>query len=194
MLQARDYGIINLTHYPSLSHRKNAFISFMDDLVDITQTHTDLALVLTDFPNIGEPKTTLAYKVLFPFLLAKCAPYLRDMLKACSDELKKESCTEALRILLQCCAAQDQDEQYQMQQAFVNARINDSELIQNFNCRFNNLYKHARLSRLQITDDAQIDQYLRALASVKHTRLQVKFEAFQSHRDAEQISKRSTDL
>jgi hypothetical protein len=62
MSQAKDYGLVKLTQHPSLTHRKTAFINFMDDLVDITQMHRDLARVIADFPNIGSPRTTQADK------------------------------------------------------------------------------------------------------------------------------------
>jgi hypothetical protein len=132
MSQAEDYGLVKLTQHPSLTHRKTAFINLMDDLADISQTHTDLAQVLADFPNIGSPHTTQADKALFRFLLAKCAPDLRDMLKTCRHELKAENSVEAIRILLQCCAAQNKDEQHHTHQAFVNARLGETESIQSF--------------------------------------------------------------
>jgi hypothetical protein len=108
--------------------------------------------------------------------------------------LKAENSVEAIRVLLQCCAAQDKDEQHHTQQAFVNARLGEIELIQSFNQHFNSLYKHARLPSLPISDYAHIDQYLRALASVQHTKLQVKLEAYHTHRDSEMQAKRPTSL
>jgi hypothetical protein len=157
MSTAKDFELVKLSLKQSPHQQKLAFITFMEMVAAITQTHKDLSQVLADFPNIGQPKTTSDNKALFRFLSSKSDSDYREMLTMLRRVLHRKDGVKVLHFLLTFCAAPDQDEHHRTHQEFVNARINDTEYLQSFNCHFNDYFKHAHLSSIAIFDEECLD-------------------------------------
>ena len=191
---AKDMDVRVLSYPTELQHRRIVFLRFIDEVARVIQTQRSLHHVLEDFPDINQPAHASANKALYRFVVQKCHPELRELLDIHRREIDDEDGVAALTMLFEMCIPPDKDEMFRAQQQFVNTRIGNQESLQQYNKRYNSLYKQARVSRVKITPEDQVDQYLRGLSAVADTRLLVQLENYKSQRIKEDVEGIETTL